>query len=94
MRKLLMAAVGLVFVVGCGGSTKPYEQRAAEIQKAQEGNRPFVISKVDGVTLYRVLDKDANQTVYFTAPSGSVQWTVPGTDDTPAKQFNVTGKTK
>lgn len=75
-----------VLMTGCGPS-KTREQ----IQREQKEHPPLMLYEVDGVRLYRIYDKDRGQTVYFTAPSGDVQWTVPGDDDNPPKHFQVPG---
>jgi hypothetical protein len=85
--KVLIAIIWAAAVIGCHG-----KRNAEEVYQKQQEEPPVLLYKQNGVCLYRIYDTEKSQTVYFTTPVGETQWTVPGDDDRPAKQFNVGGK--
>lgn len=90
MKKLILLFVVSTMFIGCKGKEQTFEERQKEIYEQQKDINVYVIAKSDGVTLYRVRDVSGGGTVvYFTGPSGTTQWTVPGDDGVPSKTFNV-----
>jgi hypothetical protein len=88
MRKWIFVA--MLFAVILTGCSKTREEQ----EEIQKGQIPVLICTKEGVKVWRVWDETRKENVYFTTPTGDVQWSVPGGEDAPPVRKTVPGSGK